>query len=151
MTAKINVAYLSNALELPTEATIAHWAQAALEGYERDVEVGVRIVDESEIIELNQRFRKKAEPTNVLSFPFEDPPGTQSDVLGDVVVCAPIVSSQAQMEGKPISAHWAHMVVHGIMHLRGYGHESTEEADAMEHMETRILESLGYPDPYTSS
>ena len=151
MTAKINVAYVSNALQLPTEVTIAHWAQAALEGYERDVEIGVRIVDESEIIELNQRFRKKAEPTNVLSFPFEDPPGTQSDVLGDVVVCAPIVSSQAQIEGKPISAHWAHMVVHGIMHLRGYDHKSAEEADAMEHMETRILESLGYPDPYTSS
>lgn len=130
---------------------IAHWAQAALEGYERDVEVGVRIVDESEIIQLNQRFRKKAEPTNVLSFPFEDPPGTQTDVLGDVVVCAPIVSSQAQTEGKPLSAHWAHMVVHGIMHLRGYDHETPEEADAMEYVETRILEGLGFPDPYASS
>ncbi len=130
---------------------IAHWAQAALEGHERYVEVGVRIVDESEIIELNQRFRKRAEPTNVLSFPFEDPPGTQTDVLGDVVVCAPIVSSQAQTEGKPLSAHWAHMIVHGIMHLRGYDHESPEEANAMEHMETRILESLGFPDPYALS
>lgn len=130
---------------------IAHWAQAALEGHERYVEVGVRIVDESEIIELNQRFRKKAEPTNVLSFPFEDPPGTQTDVLGDVVVCAPIVSSQAQTEGKPLSAHWAHMVVHGIMHLRGYDHETPEEANAMEHMETRILEGLGFPDPYALS
>ena len=130
---------------------IAHWAQAALEGHERYVEVGVRIVDESEIIELNQRFRKKAEPTNVLSFPFEDPPGTQTDVLGDVVVCAPIVSSQAQTEGKPLSAHWAHMVVHGIMHLRGYDHETPEEANAMEHKETRILEGLGFPDPYALS
>ena len=130
---------------------IAHWAQAALEGHERYVEVGVRIVDESEIIELNQRFRKKAEPTNVLSFPFEDPPGTQTDVLGDVVVCAPIVSSQAQTEGKPLSAPWAHMVVHGIMHLRGYDHETPEEANAMEHMETRILEGLGFPDPYALS
>ena len=151
MTAKINVEYVSNASELPAEAMVAHWAQAALEGYERDVEVGVRIVDESEIIELNQRFRKKTEPTNVLSFPFEDPPGTQTDVLGDVVVCAPIVSSQAQTEGKPLSAHWAHMVVHGIMHLRGYDHETPEEADAMEHMETHILEGLGFPDPYASS
>ena len=151
MTAKINVEYVSNASELPAEVKIAHWAQAALEGYERDVEVGVRIVDESEIIQLNQRFRKKAEPTNVLSFPFEDPPGTQTDVLGDVVVCAPIVSSQAQTEGKPLSAHWAHMVVHGIMHLRGYDHETPKEADAMEHMETRILEGLGFPDPYASS
>ncbi len=151
MTAKINVEYVSNASELPAEAMIAHWAQAALEGHERYVEVGVRIVDESEIIELNQRFRKRAEPTNVLSFPFEDPPGTQTDVLGDVVVCAPIVSSQAQTEGKPLSAHWAHMIVHGIMHLRGYDHESPEEANAMEHMETRILEGLGFPDPYASS
>ncbi|MEE9596512.1 MAG: rRNA maturation RNase YbeY [Acidiferrobacterales bacterium] len=151
MTAKINVEYVSNASELPAEAMIAHWAQAALEGHERYVEVGVRIVDESEIIELNQRFRKRAEPTNVLSFPFEDPPGTQTDVLGDVVVCAPIVSSQAQTEGKPLSAHWAHMIVHGIMHLRGYDHESPEEANAMEHMETRILEGLGFPDPYALS
>ncbi|TDJ68173.1 MAG: rRNA maturation RNase YbeY [Proteobacteria bacterium] len=142
---------MSNASELPAEAMIAHWAQAALQGHERYVEVGVRIVDESEIIELNQRFRKKAEPTNVLSFPFEDPPGTQTDVLGDVVVCAPIVSSQAQTEGKPLSAHWAHMVVHGIMHLRGYDHETPEEANAMEHMETRILEGLGFPDPYALS
>jgi len=149
--ARINVEYLSNASELPAEMTISRWAQAALEGYERDVEVGVRIVDESEIIELNQRFRKKAEPTNVLSFPFEDPPGTQTDILGDVVVCAPIVASQAQMEGKPLSAYWAHMVVHGIMHLRGYDHETPKEADAMEHMETRILEGLGFPDPYASS
>jgi len=151
VTAKINVEYMSNASELPAEAMIAHWAQAALQGHERYVEVGVRIVDESEIIELNQRFRKKAEPTNVLSFPFEDPPGTQTDVLGDVVVCAPIVSSQAQTEGKPLSAHWAHMVVHGIMHLRGYDHETPEEANAMEHMETRILEGLGFPDPYALS
>ncbi len=151
MTAKINVEYVSNASELPAEAMIAHCAQAALEGHERYVEVGVRIVDESEIIELNQRFRKRAEPTNVLSFPFEDPPGTQTDVLGDVVVCAPIVSSQAQTEGKPLSAHWAHMVVHGIMHLRGYDHETPEEANAMEHMETRILEGLGFPDPYALS
>ena len=142
---------MSNASELPAEAMIAHWAQAALQGHERYVEVGVRIVDESEIIELNQRFRKKAEPTNVLSFPFEDPPGTQTDVLGDVVVCAPIVSSQAQTEGKPLSAHWAHMVVHGIMHLRGYDHETPEEANAMEHMDTRILEGLGFPDPYALS
>ncbi|MFQ5545340.1 MAG: rRNA maturation RNase YbeY, partial [Acidiferrobacterales bacterium] len=92
MTAKINVEYVSSASELPAEAMISRWAQAALEGYEGDVEVGVRIVDESEITELNQRFRKKAEPTNVLSFPFEDPPGTQTNVLGDVVVCAPIFS-----------------------------------------------------------
>ena len=151
MTAKINVEYVSNASELPAEAMISRWVQAALEGYERDVEVGIRIVDESEITELNQRFRKEAEPTNVLSFPFEDPPGTQTDVLGDVVVCAPIVSSQAQTEGKPLSAHWAHMVVHGIMHLRGYDHETPEEANAMEHMETRILEGLGFPDPYALS
>ena len=150
MTAKINVAYASAAAELPAETVIAHWAQAALEGFERDVQVGVRIVDESEIVELNQRFRKRAEPTNVLSFPFEDPPGTQTDILGDVVVCAPIVSSQAQTEGKPLSAHWAHMVVHGIMHLRGYNYETPKEADAMEYMETRILASLGFPDPYTS-
>lgn len=127
---------------------ITQWARAALEGCDRDVEVGVRIVDEPEIMELNQRFRKRAGPTNVLSFPFEDPPGAQTDVLGDVVVCAPIVSSEAQTEGKPLSAHWAHMVVHGIMHLRGFDHETPEEADAMEHIETRILESLGFPDPY---
>lgn len=150
MKVRVNVEYVSSVPDLPERALVAQWARAALKGYERDVEVGVRVVDEPEIAELNQRFRNKTEPTDVLSFPFEDPPGIRTDLLGDVVVCAPVVCHQAQVQGKPAAAHWAHVVVHGIMHLRGYDHETPQGAHAMEGMEVRVLQRLGFTDPYAS-
>ena len=134
---------------VPEDAAITQWARAAMEGYENEAnEVDVRIVDEPAIAELNRRFRNKAEATNVLSFPFEDPPGVHSGLLGDVVICAPVVCREAQRQGKQVMAHWAHMLVHGIMHLRGYDHEKPKEAQAMEGMEARILTRLGFPNPY---
>ncbi|MFQ6021629.1 MAG: rRNA maturation RNase YbeY [Acidiferrobacterales bacterium] len=145
----VNVEYASSITNVPNKAIITQWTRAALEGYERDqVEVGVRIVDEEEIAELNERFCKKSEPTNVLSFPFEDPPGIHTGLLGDVVICAPVVCRQAHAGGKHKSAHWAHMLVHGIMHLRGYDHQTPTQANAMEGMEIRVLQRLGFPDPY---
>ena len=152
MRLKVNIEYASSEPLVPKRNTIVQWAQAAMEGYAQDgVEVGVRIVDEEEIVELNRRFRCKPEPTNVLSFPFEDPPGVHTKLLGDVVICAPIICREAHTRGAQASAHWAHMLVHGIMHLRGYDHQTPTEADAMESMEARILERLGFPNPYAQS
>jgi probable rRNA maturation factor len=146
---KVNVEYVSRAKALPAKDTIVRWARAALDGAKRErTELGVRIVDEAEITELNRRFRRKRGPTDVLSFPFEDPPGVRTAMLGDVVICAPLVQRQARAQGKQPRAHWAHMLVHGIMHLRGFDHQTRLQADLMEDIERRVLRHLGFPDPY---
>jgi probable rRNA maturation factor len=135
--------------DIPTAAEVQHWAEAALQSIEQaSVSLSVRIVDEQEIADLNQRYRSKSGPTNVLSFPFEDPPGVESDELGDIVVCAPVVDREAVEQGKTAQEHWAHMVVHGILHLCGYDHIDDKDADEMENEETRILTGLGFPAPY---
>jgi len=135
--------------EIPTALEVQQWAEAALAGAQLDsVSLSVRVVDEPEIADLNQRYRSKIGPTNVLSFPFEDPPGVQSDELGDVIVCAPVVDREAQEQGKTVTEHWAHMVVHGVLHLRGYDHVDDDDAETMEGEETRILTGLGFPAPY---
>ena len=152
MRLKVHVEYASSASTVPKREAIVHWARAAMQGDKRDqAEVSVRIVDEQEIVDLNRRFRRKPEPTNVLSFPFEDPPGVHTALLGDVVICAPFVCREAHTHGRQALAHWAHMLVHGIMHLRGYDHKTPSEADAMESMEARILEHLGFPNPFGES
>ncbi|MFQ5545901.1 MAG: rRNA maturation RNase YbeY [Acidiferrobacterales bacterium] len=149
MRLRVNVEVASSTPALPDKTLLMQWAEAAMDGYEQDTaELGVRIVDEAEITELNSRYRQKREPTNVLSFPFEDPPGVHTDLLGDVVICAPVVNRQAQTQGKQTAAHWAHMVVHGIMHLRGYDHQTPGQAHVMESMEAGVLKRLGFPDPY---
>lgn len=108
----------------------------------------LRVVGEEEGAMLNERWRGKRGPTNVLSFPAEIPPGVRSAHLGDIVVCAPVVLREAAAQGKPPAAHWAHMTVHGLLHLLGYEHDSDVTASAMEALETRILARLGYTDPY---
>ncbi len=149
MKLRVNIEYAPTVPKVPAKAIIAQWTRAALEGHGQDeVEVGVRIVDEEEIANLNWRFRNKSEPTKVLSFPFEDPPGVSTGLLGDVVICSPLVCRQASSHGRHKSAHWAHILVHGIMHLRGYDHQTPGEADVMEDMEIRVLESLGFANPY---
>jgi len=134
---------------IPTATQVQRWAEAALLPVERDtVSLSVRAVDEQEIADLNQRYRSRSGPTNVLSFPFEDPPGVDSDELGDVVVCAPVVEREALEQGKTAEEHWAHMVVHGVLHLCGYDHVEDADAEQMENEETRILTGLGFPAPY---
>jgi len=133
----------------PRPPAIRRWARAALRGLRRPrVALGVRIVGRRESARLNGAYRGKRGPTNVLSFPFEAPPGTKSDLLGDLVICADVVRREARTQRRPVQAHWAHMVVHGIMHLRGYDHANARDAATMERRETRILKTLGYPDPY---
>ena len=99
--------------------------------------------------ELNTRFRHKEGPTNVLSFPFAQIAGVEEDYLGDVVVCAAVVREEAKVQGKTPEAHWAHLVIHGILHLCGYDHETEHSALTMERHEKKIMEGLGFPDPYT--
>ncbi len=147
MQVKVQVA--TTAKRLPSPAKLKTWARGALSGLRRkSAAVTLRIVDGRESKQLNTQFRGQHKPTNVLSFNFEPPPGTRSDVLGDVVICAPVVRREAREQNKEERAHWAHMVVHGIMHLRGYDHQNGKDAAAMEAKEARILRRLGFSDPY---
>ena len=134
---------------LPSEAELRRWAEAALGSCRERAELVIRIVNEAESAALNQNYRHKQGPTNVLSFPFEAPTGVeQLDLLGDLVICAPVVAREAVIQNKRLAAHWAHMVVHGVLHLLGYDHRRDVEALKMEALETYILADLGYPDPY---
>ncbi len=134
---------------LPEKHDFARWARAALGGIRRRrVDLVVRIVGAAEGARLNSRYRGKPRPTNVLSFPFDPPPGARSFHLGDLVLCAPLVRHEARAQGKREIAHWAHLVVHGIMHLRGYDHQNERAARVMEAREARVLKQLGFPDPY---
>ena len=117
--------------------------------HEQEYELTIRVVDEEESQSLNSQYRGKDNPTNVLSFPFEAPAEIELDLLGDLVICAPVVGKEATEQSKEEIAHWAHMVIHGTLHLQGYDHIEDEEAEAMEALEVKILSALGFPDPYT--
>ena len=133
---------------VPRAASLEAWARAALSGSGPGLAaVNVRIVDGRESAALNRRYRKKSGATNVLSFSYELPRENRG-LLGDLVICAPLVVREAAAQGKARRAHWAHMMVHGIMHLRGFDHVDPREAVAMEAAETRIMKRLGFPDPY---
>ena len=127
--------------------------EQAVEPQHRDASIVVRIVDAEESRALNQQYRHKDAPTNVLSFPFEMPAGIALDEaphLGDLVLCAPVIAAEAQQQHKSAAAHWTHMIVHGVLHLQGYDHHNDTTATTMENRERRILANLGYPDPYAS-
>ncbi|MBK4783704.1 rRNA maturation RNase YbeY [Pantoea sp. Cy-640] len=135
---------------LPAEAAFQRWLEAAVTPFQPESEVTIRLVDEAESHELNLTYRGKDKPTNVLSFPFEAPPGIELPLLGDLIICRQVVEQEAAEQGKSPEAHWAHMVVHGTLHLLGYDHIEDEEAEEMEALETEIMLALGYPDPYIS-
>lgn len=138
----LSVQYASDAAGLPARPQVRRWARAALPGAGQ---VTVRYVDEPEGLVLNRDYRGKASATNVLSFPYEQAPV----VMGDLVICAPVVVREAEVEALSLEAHHAHMVVHGMLHLRGYDHENNADAEEMEEEERRLMADLGYPDPYT--
>ena len=133
---------------LPTEEQIVQWATAAVQPEGDEVEMTVRIVDEAESHELNLTYRGKDRPTNVLSFPFECPDEVALPLLGDLVICRQVVEREAVEQEKPLMAHWAHMIVHGSLHLLGYDHIEDDEAEEMESLETQIMQGLGFDDPY---
>src|SRR5688572_8425759 len=135
--------------DLPERKEITRWARAVLkENGAPDTHLCIRIVDEAESQQLNETYRKKTGPTNVLAFPSEIPAGLQSSALGDIIICAPVVAREAAAQHKPLQAHWAHMIVHGIMHLRGYTHDTDATAHVMENMEIKVMQSLGFENPY---
>lgn len=141
---------------MPGEADFNYWTKAALEHLEQSridtTNLCIRVVDEKEITELNQNYRHKEGSTNVLSFPAHLPDfivlETKEKALGDIILCAPVIAQEASEQGKETIAHWAHLTVHGVLHLLDYDHESTEEADKMESIEIAILQQLGFPNPY---
>ena len=142
----------ASAESVPDEDDIRSWISDALnavlpEGTSAR-EISVRLVDNDEMADLNGRYRDKPQPTNVLSFPSELPDELELPLLGDIVICAPVVNREAEQQGKTLAAHWAHMAVHGTLHLLGYDHIEDEDAQRMESLETRILAGMGLPCPY---
>jgi probable rRNA maturation factor len=139
---------LDEEAEVPLPEQFDRWVGAALAGRRDAGEITVRIVGMAEGAALNQAYRHRTGPTNVLSFPVEGAPPTDVPLLGDVVICAPLVNREAREQRKAPVAHWAHLTVHGSLHLLGYDHQEPVEAERMEGLETEILTGLGYPDPY---
>jgi probable rRNA maturation factor len=134
--------------DLPTEDDFRSWVEAVLPQDHDPVELVIRLVDEKESRQLNRDFRGRDRPTNVISFPFEAPAEVMLPLLGDLVICVQVVAREAAEQGKEPHAHWAHMVVHGVLHLLGYDHQNGSEAEKMERLERKILLSLDFPDPY---
>ncbi len=133
---------LTTSLSVPRVSDLKQWAKTALLNRSPKGEVTIRVVEKNEIQQLNATYRHKDKPTNVLSFPYEPP------LIGDIVICAAVVKEEALLQNKQENAHWAHMVVHGILHLLGYDHENDADAERMESEEVKILTELGFPNPY---
>jgi len=138
-------------ISLPSTDEVHRWLKLCLQHPEFSWKtpcLSIRIVDEDESRELNKHYRHKDKATNVLSFPCELAPEVELELLGDIVICAQVVAREAEEQGKSLHAHWAHMVIHGCLHLAGYDHIEEEEANIMEALETRLLTELGFSTPY---
>ena len=138
---KLAVQYVSSDSNLPKLSEFRQWAKATINV---DTEVTIRLVDEEEGRHLNKTYRGKDYATNVLTFPLTEAP----HLIGDIVICAPVVKSEAVGQNKPLEAHYAHLTVHGLLHLQGYDHEIEAQAELMESIETAIITKLGYANPY---
>ena len=147
MTIEVEIQKASSSSTVPSDLKFRQWAAAALHGF-GDAELVVRIVDRDESQQLNARFRNGETATNVLSFPAELPEEVDLPLLGDVVICAPLVEQEAQEQNKLPESHWAHLTIHGILHLLGHDHQTEEEAARMESLEISLLQSLDFRDPY---
>ena len=148
MNARVAVQYGTRRPWAPAVPTLRRWAEASLGRPHRAAELGIRVVGAAEGRRLNRDFRGQDKATNVLSFPAPQRPPGAGCFLGDLVVCAPVVAREARVQGKPLRAHWAHMVVHGTLHLLGEDHDTARRAVAMEARETAILAGLGFGNPY---
>jgi len=133
--------------DAPALADFERWVAAALQNSHAQLEQTICVVDEAQSRELNHRFRGKDSATNVLAFP-GDSNLLDYDCLGDLVICAPLVTTEALQQGKSVDAHWAHLVVHGMLHLQGFDHQTEQQANSMEALEIEILDTLGYSNPY---
>lgn len=150
MSYHIDIESNSQSSTIPASDQIERWIIAALHTQHiKDAEVSVYIVDEQESQQLNAQYRHKDKPTNVLSFPADLPEEVDIPLLGDLVICAPVVEQEALEQAKSLDAHWAHMLIHGTLHLLGFDHIEDDDAEAMEALETDIMTSLNYPAPYS--
>jgi len=145
---KVEIQNMSVSDNVPDNNQFRLWVDAALEKEKDPGDLTIRIVNEDEGAALNRDYRGKNGATNVLSFAYENPPGVNANILGDLVVCAPVIEREAFEQDKALSAHWAHMVIHGVMHLRGFDHIEEDQATQMEARETEILTGLGFSRPY---
>ena len=150
----VGVSYALPRVGLPAAVSFRKWVAAALDGRIREADLAVRLVGNKEGRALNRHYRGKDYPTNVLSFPADIaegvklPKGVKMPLLGDLVLCAPVIAREAREQKKPLAAHYAHLTVHGALHLLGWDHEDSRDAECMEQLEREILAGLGVPDPY---
>jgi len=149
MTLIVDIQMASASEEAPDPQSIERWVGAAIGNQRESTELSVRIVDAEESQALNEQFRGSTGATNVLSFPFENESPEPLPLIGDIVICAPVVAKEAREQNKALNAHWAHMMIHGVLHLLGYDHQNENDANLMESLETEIMQGLGFPPPYS--
>jgi len=149
MTLIVDIQMASASEEAPDPQSIERWIGAAIGDQRESTELSVRIVDADEGQALNEQFRGSTGATNVLSFPFENESPEPLPLIGDIVICAPVVAKEAREQNKALNAHWAHMMIHGVLHLLGYDHQNENDANLMESLETEIMQGLGFPPPYS--
>lgn len=154
MTISITIQNNSQAKDRPSEENLQTWIQTAIPEQTTQADITLRIIDIDEMTQLNTSYRSKPGPTNVLAFPY-DPDEAASDsettLQGDIAICAPIVTQEATEQNKPLTAHWAHLTIHGTLHLCGYDHIDPNDADIMETLEIKLLKKLGFPNPYQTT
>ena len=150
MTLIVDIQMASASEEAPDPQSIERWVSAAVGNQRDSTELSIRIVDTEEGQALNEQFRGSTGATNVLSFPFENESPEPLPLIGDIVICAPVVLKEASEQNKTLNAHWAHMIIHGVLHLLGYDHQNETDANLMESLETEIMQGLGFPPPYSS-
>lgn len=148
MSYKIHIQNASITKDIPPKTHFKSWITATLKSHCDNAEMTIRIVDEHEIAQLNQQYRNKKGPTNILSFPYKSADSTQNLLKGDLVICGPVVLQEANVQNKNIESHWAHLVIHGTLHLLGYDHISDDDANTMEMIEIGILKLFGFANPY---
>jgi probable rRNA maturation factor len=147
MTIDLDLQNASGFSPVPRREQFARWVEAALED-RKEGSLSVRLVDEDESSALNDRYRGKQGPTNVLAFAADLPQEVGLPLLGDIVICAPLVATEAERQGKTVEDHWAHLTIHGVLHLLGHDHQEAEAAERMETLEKKLLAGLGVDDPY---
>lgn len=146
---ELDLQIASTASQLPSHGDFLLWCSLALRQRQHASELTIRLVDTEEGLQLNSTWRGKDYPTNVLSFPADIPDGLLDiPLLGDLVICVPVVEAEAAQQNKTLNAHWAHLVIHGCLHLLGYDHIDDSDADEMENLERQLLAEIGYSDPY---
>lgn len=152
MEIELDIQTATTAVNIPRDDQFKLWVETVLVGKPNDFTLAIRVVDEQEGQRLNRQYRNKDHATNVLSFPLDLPETLPAEIrlsqLGDLVICAPVVSREAMQQHRPETDHWAHLTIHGVLHLLGYNHEVADEATVMESLETKILAGLGISDPY---